>query len=48
MNLFEARAEILQANRRTLAERAHMDIPLLLCLLTLAAVSLFVLYSASG
>ena len=48
MNLFEARAEVLQANRRTLAERLHIDTPLLLCLLTLAAISLFVLYSASG
>jgi rod shape determining protein RodA len=48
VNLFEARAEVLQANRRTLAERLHIDTPLLLCLLTLAAISLFVLYSASG
>ena len=48
MSLFTARASVLQANRRTLAERLHIDIPLLLCLLTLAVVSLFVLYSASG
>lgn len=48
MSLFTARAEVLQANRRTLADRLHMDVPLLLCLLTLAVISLFVLYSASG
>ena len=48
MSLFTARAEVLQANRSTLAERLHIDIPLLLCLLILAVVSLFVLYSASG
>lgn len=48
MSLFEARAEALQANRRTLAERFHTDTPLLLCLLILSVISLFVLYSASG
>lgn len=48
MSLFDARADVLQANRRTLAERLHLDIPLLLCLLTLSVISLFVLYSASG
>ncbi|MDT8383802.1 MAG: rod shape-determining protein RodA [Gammaproteobacteria bacterium] len=48
MNLFEARAEVLQANRRTLAERLHLDVPLLLCLLALATISLIMLFSASG
>lgn len=48
MSLFEARAEVLQANRRSLAERLHIDMPLLLCLLILSVISLFVLYSASG
>jgi rod shape determining protein RodA len=48
MSLFEARADALRANRRTLAETLHVDLPLLLCLLTLAVTSLFVLYSASG
>ena len=48
MSLFEARADALRARRRNLAELLHIDLPLLLCLLTLAATSLFVLYSASG
>jgi rod shape determining protein RodA len=48
MSLFEARANVLRARRRSLAELLHIDLPLLLCLLTLAATSLFVLYSASG
>lgn len=48
MSLFEARAGALQANRRSLAERLHIDMPLFICLLALAAISLFVLYSASG
>ena len=48
MNLFEGRADVLQANRRSLADRLHIDGALLLCLLILAVVSLFVLYSASG
>ena len=48
MSLFEARAEALQANRRTIAERLHTDTPLVLCLLILSVISLFVLYSASG
>ncbi len=48
MSLFEARAEALRTNRRTLAETLHLDAPLLICLLVLSVVSLFVLYSASG
>ncbi len=48
MSLFEARAEALRTNRRTLAETLHLDAPLLICLLALSVVSLFVLYSASG
>ena len=48
MSLFEGRADVLRARRRTLAEALHLDVPLLLCLLVLAAISLFVLYSASG
>ncbi len=48
MSLFEARAEVLLTSRRSLAERLHLDTPLLLCLLILAVISLFVLYSASG
>lgn len=48
MNLFEGRAEVLQANRRSLADRLHIDVALLICLLALAVISLFVLYSASG
>jgi rod shape determining protein RodA len=48
MSLFEARAEVLRTNRRSLADTLHLDTPLLLSLLALAAVSLFVLYSASG
>jgi len=48
MSLFEARADVLRAHRRTLAEALHLDVPLLLCLLALATISLFVLYSASG
>jgi rod shape determining protein RodA len=48
MSLFEARAEALRTNRRSLADTLHLDAPLLLCLLALSAVSLFVLYSASG
>jgi len=48
VSLFEARAEALRTNRRTLAETLHLDAPLLICLLALSVVSLFVLYSASG
>ncbi len=48
MSLFEARAEVLRTNRRNLAETLHLDAPLLICLLALSAISLFVLYSASG
>ncbi len=48
MSLFEARAEVLRTNRRDLAETLHLDTPLLICLLALSAISLFVLYSASG
>ena len=48
MSLFEARAEALRTGRRTLADTLHLDAPLLICLLALSAVSLFVLYSASG
>ena len=48
MSLFEARAEVLRAHRRNLAEILHLDTPLLVCLLALSAISLFVLYSASG
>lgn len=48
MSLFEARAEALRTNRRSLADTLHLDTPLLICLLALSAVSLFVLYSASG
>jgi len=48
VSLFEARAEALRTNRRTLAETLHLDAPLLICLLVLSVVSLFVLYSASG
>ncbi len=48
MSLFEARAEALRTNRRTLAETLHLDAPLLVCLLALSAISLFVLFSASG
>ncbi len=48
MSLFEAHADVLRTQRRTLAEALHLDVPLLLCLLTLAVISLFVLYSASG
>jgi rod shape determining protein RodA len=48
MSLFEARAEVLRTNRRSLAESLHLDVPLLICLLALSTVSLFVLYSASG
>jgi len=48
VSLFEARAEVLRTNRRNLAETLHLDTPLLICLLALSAISLFVLYSASG
>jgi len=48
VSLFEARAEALRTNRRTLAETLHLDAPLLVCLLALSAISLFVLFSASG
>jgi len=48
MSLFQARAEVLRTNRRNLAELLHLDSPLLICLLALAGISLFVLYSASG
>jgi len=48
VSLFEARAEVLRTNRRDLAETLHLDTPLLICLLALSAISLFVLYSASG
>ena len=36
------------SHRRSLAESMHIDIPLLLGLLTLSITSLFILYSASG
>jgi rod shape determining protein RodA len=38
----------LGGRRRSLAESLHLDLPLLMGLLTLAVTSLFVLYSASG
>ncbi|HEC19697.1 MAG TPA: rod shape-determining protein RodA, partial [Gammaproteobacteria bacterium] len=38
----------MRTNRRTLAETLHLDAPLLVCLLALSAISLFVLFSASG
>ncbi len=38
----------LGGRRRTLAEALHIDMPLLLLLLALSAISLMVLYSASG
>jgi rod shape determining protein RodA len=52
MNLFEpsanGRVDGLNESYRNLAQRLHLDIPLLLGLLVLSAISLFVLYSASG
>jgi len=48
VSLFEARADILRTSRRNLAETLHLDTPLLVCMLALSAISLFVLYSASG
>ena len=41
-------SEDVMRRRATLLQRMHIDGPLLILLLTLAAGSLFVLYSASG
>ena len=41
-------SEDVMRRRATLLQRLHIDGPLLILLLTLAAGSLFVLYSASG
>ena len=41
-------SEDVMRRRATLLQRLHLDGPLLILLLTLAAGSLFVLYSASG
>jgi rod shape determining protein RodA len=43
-----ARVDGLGERRRGLAQRLHIDVPLLLGLLVLSVTSLFVLYSASG
>jgi rod shape determining protein RodA len=48
MSAFDDYSSEIGSQRRSLAQALHVDIPLLLCLLILAATSLFVLYSASG
>lgn len=46
--MFDTTFNQISDNRRDLAEMLHLDVPLLVGILSLSVISLFVLYSASG
>lgn len=48
MNFLDNNTSDFTRHRRTLADSMHVDMPLLLGLITLSIASLFILYSASG
>lgn len=48
MSFLDANANEFSQRRQGLAESLHIDVPLLMGLIALAATSLFILYSASG